>query len=166
MSLGKLKDDKLAPLLLKKIRLEVRRGQSILQIGEKHNQITEELGAVNMLQKVSSLEEIPFKKKAYSYVIADLDSPALDDFDAFLERVAPLIIRPGLLIIVGTNLCRLSDKIRLFLGKTPKNFQRPNRAVPSGFLRDKLLEKGFFVKNRYWQYSDKFLIMADIPREF
>lgn len=166
-----IQDDKLAKLLLKKIRLEVTKGQAILHVSKKHNQITEMLEANNLITKVESLTEFfdqnpEIRKKAFTYVIADMDNESLDDFDKFLDKAAPLIIRPGLLIIVATNMTRLSDKIRLFFGKSPKKFTRPLRSVPEGYLRDKLLEKGFFVKNRYWHYGDKLLIMADIPNQF
>lgn len=160
---SKIKDDNLAKLLLKKIRLEVCQGQVILQLGDKHEQITEMLERANMLKKVSELSEAELKKKSYSYVIADMDSAELDDFEGFLDKIAPTIIRPGLLIIVGTNLCTLKNKIKFLLNKAPREFSRPNRSVPTSYVRDTMLKKGFFVKNRFWRYDDKFLIMADIP---
>jgi hypothetical protein len=162
------KDEQLAKLLLKKIRLEMGQGQAILQISDKHNQITEMLETCNQVTKVSNIDELRNKglrnlRKSFTYVIADMDSPQLDDFDNFLQIVAPMIIRPGLLIIVATNLCTTASKIDFCFGNAPKDFTRPLRAVPPGYLRNKLLEKGFFIKNRFWHYDDKLLIMADIP---
>ncbi|MDD9898190.1 MAG: hypothetical protein OXU45_04225, partial [Candidatus Melainabacteria bacterium] len=97
------------------------------------------------------------------YIIADLDNPELDDFDEFLDRAAPMIVRPGSLIIIASNLCSFKNQLAIWFGNELENFERPCRAVPPGFLRNKLLRKGFFVKNRFWQYDNKLLIMAEIP---
>lgn len=163
----KCDNDQLHKLLLKKIRLEITSGQTVLHVSSKQDQITEMLVGGNLLTKISSLDEIATKqiqtKKAFSYVIADMDSPALDDFEKFLDLAASMIIRPGLLIITASNLCAFKNKINFCFDNAPENFTRPIRAVPSGYLRNRLIEKGFFVKNRYWAYDDKLLIMADIP---
>lgn len=158
-----VKDDILHKLMLKKIKIEVREGQAILQIGDKHKQITEMLETGNLLTKVNSWEQIDFKKKSFTYVIADMDCSVLDDFEQFLDKVAPLIIRPGLLIIVASNLCTLKNKLSFLFEAELESFNRPNRAIIPGYLRNRLIEKGYFIKNRYWSYDDKVLIMADIP---
>lgn len=161
-----LKDENLHKLMLKKIKIEVRTGQAVLQISDKHNQVTELIKTHNSLQKVNSFADVNKQKKSYTYVIADLDNPSLDDLDKFLDEVASMIIRPGLLIIIATNLCDMKGSLQLLFGHAPEHFSRPCRAVPPGYLRNKLLEKGYFVKNRYWQYDKKLLIMADIPNKY
>lgn len=156
-------DDKLHKLMLKKIKIEVREGQTILQIGNKHKQITEMLEPNNLITKVNSWDQMDFKKKSFTYVIADMDCSMLDDFDQFLDKIAPLIIRPGLLIIAATNLCTFKNKLSFLFEAELEGFSRPNRAIVPGYLRNRLIEKGYFIKNRYWSYDDKVLIMADIP---
>ncbi len=161
-------EDKLARLLLKKITKEIATGQSVLHVSNKQKQITEKLSANNSYIKASSLEDLASlnltkTNKAFTYVIADMDNPCLDDFDKFLHRIAPMIIRPGLLIIVATNLSTTYNKIALFFGNDLENSMRPLRSVTPGYLRKHLLENGYFVKNRFWQYGTKLLIMADIP---
>ncbi len=160
----KAKEEKLHRLMLKKIRIEIGQGKVILQVSEKHKQIAEMLAPANLLKTVLELSDLELKKKSHSYVIADLDSPELDDFEGFLDIIAPTIIRPGLLMIVGTNMSTLKNKIALFMNKLPEASTRPIRSVPTDYVRDMLLRKGFFVKNRFWFYDDKFLIMADIPK--
>ncbi len=163
------KPQHLHKFLLKKIKREIASGQSILHISNSQEQITELLKDNNQYCKVSRLEDlqalgINATKKSFTYVIADLDMPCLDNFEEFLKQIAPTIIRPGLLIIVASNLATFSNQIGIWFGNDLENFSRPNRAVTPGFLRTKLLEHGYFVKNRFWQYDQKLLIMADIPQ--
>ena len=66
-------------------------------------------------------------------------------------------------MVIASNLCSFKNQLAVCFGNELEDFDRPNRAVPPGFLRGKLLRKGFFVKNRFWQYNQKLLIMADIP---
>ncbi len=154
-------------LLLKKIRLEIGTGQSILHLSESQEAITEMLSSSNMLLKCSSLEDalskISAKSKAFTYVIADLDLPALDDLDNFLGKTAPLIIRPGKLIILADNLCTGNNLSSFLFGNAPSNFKRPLRSVPPQYLKNKLIEHGYFVKNRFWRYDGRLLIMAETP---
>lgn len=159
--------EKLHKLMLKKIRLEIGSGQSILLISDKHQDIKDTFISSNMFLQESSLAAavalVKKKKKAFSYVIADLDSASLDDLDAFLKEVAPLIIRPGKLILTATNLCTDINKLKLISDNAPKDFQRPLRAVPPNYLKNKVIEHGYFVKNRFWQYDDKLLLIAETP---
>ena len=163
-----IKNDKLHKFLLKKIKREVATGQAVLHISNKQQAITDLLNKNNNYTQVSDLKQledlgIGKTQKSFTYVIADLDMPCLDDFNEFLNRVAPLIIRPGLLIIIASNLATFHNQLAIWFGNDLDNFSRPNRAVTPGFLRTRLLERGYFVKNRFWQYDEKLLIMADIP---
>ncbi len=164
-----IKNDKLHKFLLKKLKREIASGQAVLHISNKQQQVTDLLSANNIytqVQDLAQLENLGISKvqKAFTYVIADLDMPCLDDFDSFLNQIAPQIIRPGLLIIIASNLATFSNQLGIWFGNDLENFKRPNRAVTPGFLRTRLLEKGYFVKNRFWQYNEKLLIMADIPK--
>ena len=163
-----IKNDKLHKFLLKKLKREIASGQAILHISNKQEQVTDLLSANNIYTQITELSElnklgIIKTQKAFTYVIADLDMPDLDDFDSFLNRIAPMIIRPGLLIIIASNLATFRNQLAIWFGNNLEDFKRPNRAVTPGFLRTRLLEKGYFVKNRFWQYDEKLLIMADIP---
>lgn len=155
----------LHPFLIKKIKKEILPGQNILHISDKHGQIDEYFGRENHLVKIRSLNELEHQNnhKSFNYVIADMDMSDLDDFNKFLDRIAPIIIRPGLLIIIASNLCTWQNKISFWFGSEPEDFTRPARAVPPAYLRNHLLAKGYKVKNRFWQYDKKLLIMADIP---
>jgi len=157
-------------LLLKKIRLEIGSSQSILHLSDKHDEIDRQLELGNMLLKTTSLDDAINRcnknSKAFTYVIADADLAELDDLDSFLTRVAPLIIRPGKLIIVATNLCTEANKWRLIFNNAPDNFKRPLRALPPNYLKSKLIEHGYFLRNRYWRYDDKLLLIADIPHKY
>lgn len=162
------KEDQLHKFLLKKIKREIISGQSVLHLSSKQEQICDLLDAQNHYTKVRSLGDLPAlgitnPAKSFGYVIADLDNPELDDFDQFLDKVAPMIVRPGMLIVIASNLCSFKNQLGIWFGNELENFERPNRAVPPGFLRNKLLRKGFFVKNRFWQYDNKLLIMAETP---
>lgn len=156
--------------LLKKIKKEINKGQAVLHISKSQEQITDLLQEDNHYTKVSSLAALENKvektAKAFTYVIVDTDVADADNFNTFLDRVAPMIIRPGLLILVASNLCTFRNTISLIMGNELEDFERPNRAVPPAFLRNKLLEQGFFVKNRFWEYDKKLLIMADIPIKY
>jgi hypothetical protein len=160
-----LTQEKLHKFLLKKIKKEVGTGQSVLHFSDKQDPIDESLKANNSILKVSSLEHLNLNelKKSFAYVIADMDMPDLDDFNKFLDRISPLIVRPGLLIITASNLCTFSNKIAVLFGCEAPDLKRPSRAVTPAYLRNALLKKGFSVKNRFWQYDNKLLIMADIP---
>lgn len=159
-----VKEDHLHKFLIKKITREIASGKSILHLSKKQQQL-DVLGEKNQYLRIAGLEDLELKnpRKAFSYLIADLDNSELDDFDQFLDRAASMIVRPGLLIIIASNLASFKNQIAIWFGNELESFDRPNRAVPPGFLRNKLLRKGFFVKNRFWQYDDKLLIMADIP---
>ncbi len=162
-----IEKETLHKFLLKKIKREINKGQAVLHLSSGQEQITEALEPYNHYTKVASLAELDSKisdsKKAFTYVIADTDIADADDFNSFLARVSPMIIRPGLLILVASNLCTWRNQVAMFFGNEFEDFNRPNRAVPPAFLRNKLLEQGFFVKNRFWEYDRKLLIMADIP---
>lgn len=164
-----IKNDKLHKFLLKKLKREIASGQAVLHISNKQQQVTDLLSVNNIYTRITELNDlsnlgISKAQKAFTYVIADLDMPCLDDFDSFLNQIAPLIIRPGLLIIIASNLATFKNQLAIWFGNDLENFRRPNRAVTAGFLRTRLLEKGYFVKNRFWQYDEKLLIMADIPK--
>ena len=168
VTLAEVKDDKLHKFLLKKIKREVATGQSVLHLSNKQKQIEDLLSKENHFFKLDSLDQLPslgFNKniKLFAYVIADLDMSDMDDFEVFLDRVAPLIVRPGLLCIIATNLSTFHNQLALLFGNELENYKRPSRAVTYGYLRNRLLEKGFKVKNRYWQYDEKLLIMAETP---
>ena len=160
-----LTQESLHKFLLKKIKKEIGTGQSILHLSAKQDQIDEVLLPANNLLKASSLDDLNLNslKKSFGYVVADMDLTELDDFNKFLDKIAPIIVRPGLLIIVATNLCTLSNKIAFLFESEAPDLKRPSRAVTAGYLRNTLLKKGFSVKNRFWQYDSKLLIMADIP---
>lgn len=166
-------------LMLKKIKKEVQTGQTILHISDKQDTITEMLSEHNLVtkfgskiqledlqRKTSKLKDLGFTKteKAFTYVVADLDLEASDDLDEFLLSIAPLVIRPGLVILIAKNLCSWTNKFNLFFNNAPTNYNRPNRALAPNYLRKIALETGFFPKNRYWQYDDKILMMLDIPK--
>ncbi len=157
-------------LLLKKIRLEIGSGQSIAHLSKNQNPITEMLNSSNMLIKTSSLDEAINRcgtnSKAFTYIIADTDLDDLDDFDSFLKRAARLIIRPGKLIIVATNLCTDEFKWNILFNNAPNSFQRPLRSMPPNYLKSKVVEQGYFLKNRFWRYNDKLLLIADIPIKY
>ena len=51
----------------------------------------------------------------------------------------------------------------MLMGNGPEHLDRPYRAVAPNDLKAKLLEKGYFLKNRFWQYDDKLLIMVETP---
>ena len=158
-----IKEDQLHQFLLKKIAREISSGKPVLHVSKKQEQVEDLLSENNHYLRVDNLKDHNLKPKSFSYVIADLDNAELDDFDTFLDQAAKLIVRPGLLMVIASNLCSFKNQIAVCFGNELDNFDRPNRAVPPGFLRNKLLRKGFFVKNRFWQYNQKLLIMADIP---
>ncbi len=154
-------------LLLKKIRLEIGSSQSILHLSASQDEIDKQLELGNMLTKTTSLDDAISRcgtsSKAFTYIIADTDLADLDNLDTFLKRAASLIIRPGKLIIIATNLCTEANKWRLIFNNAPDDFQRPLRALPPNYLKSKLVEHGYFIRNRYWRYDDKLLLIADIP---
>jgi len=167
-TLEEVRDDKLHKFLLKKLKREVATGQSVLHLSTKQKQIEDLLSPMNhyfRLDSLDSLSNLGLSKntKLFAYVVADMDMTDLDDFESFLDRVAPLIVRPGLLCIVATNLSTFKNQLAMIFGNELENYKRPSRAVTYGYLRNRLLEKGFKIKNRYWQYDEKLLIMAEIP---
>lgn len=160
-------------LMLKKIRREIRTGQSILHISSKQNAISEMLKENNLLSKVSNLkaEELKEKnilrtQKAFTYIILDLDMPCSDNLEALLNQIAPMIIRPGLLILIGTNLCSFQSKLKFFFNNAPEGFERPSRAFAPNQLREIVIKEGFFLKNRYYQYDNRLMMFLDIPKGY
>ena len=168
LTLEEVRDDKLHKFLLKKLKREIATGQSVLHLSTKQKQIENLLAPENHYFRLDSLDNLPSlgfdrNSKIFAYVVADLDMADADNFEAFLDRVAPMIVRPGLLCIVATNLSTFKNQLAMFFGNELENFERPSRSVTYGYLRNRLLEKGFKVKNRYWQYDEKLLIMAETP---
>lgn len=160
-------------LMLKKIKREIRTGQSILHISNKQNAITDLLFDDNLLSKVSTLDENELKnknifrtQKAFTYIILDLDMPCSDNLEALLNQIAPMIIRPGLLILIGTNLCSFKSKLKLLFNNAPEEFQRPSRAIAPNQLREIVIKEGFFLKNRYYQYGNRLMMFLDIPKRY
>lgn len=168
ITIDTVRDDKLHKFLLKKLKREIATGQSVLHLSTKQQQIEELLAEKNhyfRLPSIDSLASLGFDKnnKLFAYVVADMDMNDLDDFEVFLDRIAPMIVRPGLLCIVATNLSTFNNQLAMFFGNELENYNRPSRAVTYGYLRNRLLAKGFKIKNRYWQYDEKLLIMAETP---
>lgn len=160
-------------LMLKKIKKEIRSGQSILHISNKQAAISDLLLNDNLLSKVSNLDENELKSKnilrthkAFTYVILDLDMPCSDNLGVILNHVAPMIIRPGLLILIGSNLCSFKSKIKLLFNNAPEEFQRPSRAFAPNQLREIVIREGFFLKNRYYQYGNRLMMFLDIPKRY
>lgn len=156
-------------LLLKKIYKEIQTGQSILHITSSQNDLENLLKPNNQYLKINNLAiledlNINVNNKNFTYVIADMDEPLLDDFEIFLNQIAPCIIRPGLLILIASSL--MSEWFSLFTSNPIIKYPRPYRAVTPGFLRNSLIEQGFKIKNRFWQFDNKLLVMADIPTRY
>ena len=57
----------------------------------------------DLQRKTSKLQDLGVTKteKAFTYVVLDLDMEASDNLEEFLLSVAPLIIRPGLIILIA-----------------------------------------------------------------
>ncbi len=160
-------DDKLHPFLLKKIRKEIIGTQSILHLSAKQKQVTESFMSANHYAKFESLESLRTKlggtlNPAFSHLIIDLDLPCCDNFEDFLFEIKKLMLPNALLIIIASNLCSWRNKINFWFGNDLEDIARPYRAVAPRFLRDNLLANSFQVKNRFWDYGDKILIMANL----
>ena len=83
-------------LMLKKIRREIRTGQSILHISDKQNQISEILSVNNIFNKVSSLnpdelrsQNISRTHKAFSYIIFRLRYALQRQSQRNSQRISP-----------------------------------------------------------------------------
>jgi len=160
-------EDTLHKYLLKKLRRQINQGQAVLHISNKQKPITELVQGNNQYLRINQLEDlknyqIALDKPAFTYIIADMDMPELDDFKNFLVRVKPLIISSGMLMVIASNLSTFHNKIAMWFDNELENYNRPSRAVTPAFLRNKLLAHGFKIKNRFWQYDSKLLIMAGI----
>lgn len=154
-------DDKLHDFLLKKIRREIIGTQSILHLSDKQQQIVDKFAAVHHYLKANSLESLQGENSLlFSHVIVDLDLPLCDNFDEFLESIKQVLIPDAELIVIASNLCTWKNKINFWFGNDLTFQARPYRAVAPRFLRDKLLQHGFKIKNRLWDYGDKVLIIG------
>ena len=160
-TITKNKDDILHKFLLKKVRRAMNEGQSILHISNKHYQIEEEHAPKNFYTKKGNFNGEDLSKEAYSQIIIDLDMPVFDDFNTALETIRKLLFKHGNLIIIASNMCSFRNKINFFFENKLEGLTRPNRAITSGFLRQTLIESGFHLKNRGWQYGEKLLVIAN-----
>jgi hypothetical protein len=163
----KMHDDKLHNFLLKKIRKEIVGTQSIVHLSVKQKQITESFVEINNYAKFASVFELEnalqdSSTKVFSHIIVDLDLPCCDDFENFVQGIKSYMSSTALLIIVATNLCTWRNKISFWFGNDLEDLPRPYRAVAPRFLRDRLLANGYSIRNRFWDYGDKILIMANL----
>lgn len=154
------KDDILHKYLIKKLKRAINNGQSILHLSTKQMQITEIFSEDNFYTKQESFEGLEIKE-SFSQIIIDLDMPACDSFLEMLELCRKLLFKHGNLIIIASNMCSFKNKINFFFENRLEGLNRPNRAVTPGFLRQTLIEEGFEIKNRSWNYGEKMLVIAN-----
>lgn len=158
-----IKDDILHKYLIKKIRRAVNDNQSILHLSNKQNQITEIFSKENFYTKQENFNGINLEKESFSQIILDLDMPSCDEFNKTLEICKKILFKHGHLIIIASNMCSFKNKINFFFENRLEGLSRPNRAVTPGFLRQTLIEKGFQLNNRGWQYDKKLLVIVNKP---
>lgn len=157
-----LKDDVLHKYLIKKLKRAINDNQSILHISNKQNQITELFEKENFYTKANNFETVDQSKESFSQVILDLDMEALDDFKKALAISKKILFKHGHLIIIASNMCTFKNKINFIFENRLEGLTRPNRAVTPGFLRQTLIEHGFHLKNRGWQYNEKLLVITNL----
>lgn len=157
-----LKDDVLHKYLIKKLKRAINDNQSILHISNKQNQITELFEEENFYTKSDNFDNIDQSKESFSQVILDLDMEALDDFKKALAISKKVLFKHGHLIIIASNMCTFKNKINFIFENRLEGLTRPNRAVTPGFLRQTLIENGFHLKNRGWQYNEKLLVITNL----
>ena len=156
-----IKDDFLHKYMIKKLVRAINQGQNILHLSNKQFQITELFSQNNFYSKIESFSEIDTNKEAYSQIILDLDMPELDDFKQALEISKKILFKYGQIMIIASNMCSFKNKINFFFENRLEGLKRPNRAVTPGFLRQTLIENGFHIKNRGWQYGEKILVVCN-----
>mgnify|MGYP002639984688 CR=1 FL=1 len=156
-----IKDDDLHKYLIKKLKRAINDGQSILHISNKQNQITDLFQEENFYTKAENFDKTDQAKASYSQIILDLDMESLDNFSAALEICRKILFRHGHLIIIASNMCSFKNKVNFFFENRLEGLKRPNRAVTPGFLRQTLIESGFHLNNRGWQYEEKLLVICN-----
>ncbi len=154
--------------LLKKLGREVGKGKVVLHLSNEQSEISTLIAEKNTYVKVSQLADLgsqnfEFKKNMFGCVIADMELPDLDEFDAFVEYTKKnLLISGGMLVIIATNLASFENIVALIFNNDLPNFKRPSRAVSPGFLRERLLKEGFSLQNRFWIYDHKMMVIASL----
>lgn len=153
--------------LLKKLGREIDNGKFVLHLSNGQEEVTEMFQEKTFYIKTSSLAEfeamnVDNLKGKFGYLIADMDRPDLDDFDAFIIKAKEFLIDNGMLIIIASNLASFDNIIALIFQNDIALQQRPYRAISPGFLREKLLTKGFSLQNRFWIYGEKMMVMASL----
>lgn len=154
-------DDVLHKYLIKKLKRAINDSQSILHISNKQNQVTELFNDENFYTKADDFSTVNLNKASFSQIILDLDMEALDDFTETLKICRNILFKHGNLIIIASNMCTFKNKINFLFENKLEGLKRPNREVTPGFLRQTLIEKGFHLKNRGWQYEEKLLVIAN-----
>jgi hypothetical protein len=160
---AEIKDDILHKYLIKKIRRAINDNQSILHLSNKQNQITEIFSKDNFYTKQENFDGLNLEKESFSQIILDLDMPSCDEFKKTLDICKKILFKHGHLIIIASNMCSFKNKINFFFENRLEGLSRPNRAVTPGFLRQTLIEKGFQLNNRGWQYNEKLLLIVNRP---
>lgn len=161
-------DQALHKYLLKKLGREVGKANVVLHLSNEQDEISTLISEKNTYVKVSqladlSLQNFEFKKNMFGCVIADMEMPDLDDFDAFIDYAkSKLLIPGGMLVIIATNLASFENIVALIFNNDLPNFKRPSRAVSPGFLRERLLKEGFALQNRFWIYDHKMMVIANL----
>ena len=89
--------------------------------------------------------------------------PNCDEFKKTLDICKKILFKHGHLIIIASNMCSFKNKINFLFENRLEGLSRPNRAVTPGFLRQTLIEKGFQLNNRGWQYDEKLLVIVNKP---
>jgi hypothetical protein len=158
-----IKDDILHKYLIKKIRRAVNDNQSILHLSNKQNQITEIFSKENFYTKQENFDGLNLEKESFSQIVLDLDMPNCDEFKKTLDICKKILFKHGHLIIIASNMCSFKNKINFLFENRLEGLSRPNRAVTPGFLRQTLIEKGFQLNNRGWQYDEKLLVIVNKP---
>jgi hypothetical protein len=153
--------------LLKKLGREIDKGKFVLHLSNAQEEITEMFKEKTFYIKTSSFAELELMnldslKGKFGYLIADMDRPDLDDFDEFISKAKEFLISNGMLIIIAGNLASFDNIIALIFQNDIALQTRPYRAISPGFIREKLLTKGFAIKNRFWIYGEKMMVMASI----
>ena len=87
---------------------------------------------------------------------------ALDDFKKALTISKKILFKHGHLIIIASNMCTFKNKINFIFENRLEGLTRPNRSETPGFLRQTLIESGFHLKNRGWQYNEKLLVITNL----
>ena len=152
--------------IIKRIIKAVGAGQSILLIGDWHDDLIREIKEKQNILSFAedSLNKLPFEDNSFTRIIADYNSPIFNNEHFFFNEARRLLLPTGMIVVSANCRDSIIDKIfKLFKKDYIK--EEGLKEIKPKILQDQIHDHGFLIDGYYGYPGGHLLMMAQIQNK-